>query len=317
MARMKGRIGYWIAAGVVLLAVLTMWFGMARPRPAPQPEPEGGKARPPSDEQDKLDKLQIEFEGLSLTEFDDKGGLLWKVRSHGKLAVDRQRQLATGTDIDWELTRGKNDHLRVRAPEFVIDWGGKEIRFTEGVQAESNVKDITFRCGALRYDMGTRRLLASETVEGTFGGYTGRADKADVDLRADMARLLGAVTVKQGPYTASAGELAVNLKARTAQAAGSPKFSGAGWEVQASKVILDPAAGIAKASGGVRGTQGKQKVRCDRLVVSGKGKRAELRGRVRLSAPKFEAQAEALDIDVDSGTATFPRGVKAKTKVLM
>ncbi|MDI9586954.1 MAG: LPS export ABC transporter periplasmic protein LptC [Acidobacteriota bacterium] len=309
---MRPRVAYLVAAAAVLLSVGVVWMATRRPEtPAGDDSAKPAATKKPDD----IERIQVEFEGLKLNEFDDQGKLLWQVKSRGSIAFDRETMRATGTDILWELARSAEEKLEVRAKQFVIDMKDRAVRFTDGVEAKSTVAGASFACDGLHYNMDTQVLEASGPVTATYAGYDLKSGKLVAERASDTIRLSDKVTLQYQGYSVKCGQATVDSDTSVATLTDSPTLDGHGYHARTEKAVLRRKEGRLDLSGGVKVTHEDLTATAPRAKATNDGKNWELSGGVTLKGKGVTASAPKLIIDAKSGTATFLGKVRAQARV--
>ncbi|NSW57641.1 MAG: LPS export ABC transporter periplasmic protein LptC [Armatimonadetes bacterium] len=309
---MRPRVAYLVAAAAVLLSIGVVWLATRQPgTPAGDDRGRPVATKKPND----LERIQVEFEGLKLNEYDDQGKLLWQVKSRGSIAFDRKTMRATGTDILWELARGAEEKLEVRAEQFVIDMKNRAVRFADGVEAKSTVGGSSFACESLDYNMGTQVLEASGPVTASYAGYDLKSGKLVAERASDMITLSDTVTLQYQGYSVKCGQATVDSDTAVATLTGSPTLDGHGYHARTEKAIFRRKDGRLDLSGGVKVTHENITAEAPRARATNDGKNWELSGGVTLKGKGVTATAPKLIIDAKSGTATFLGKVTARARV--
>lgn len=135
----------------------------------------------------------LTVKGASIEQKDSAGQLEWRVTAGGNFALDKDREVATGKKVTFEIIQAGKAPLTVTAPTFEADYGAKKLTFTEGVEGVVTDGSSRFRTTRLVYDFDTKKLQGTGGVTFVHQQYTASAQEIVVDPAHKKMRLRGGV----------------------------------------------------------------------------------------------------------------------------
>lgn len=192
---MSKLVPVFVVLGVLLITVGAIYYGLRQPPPPPPsavlpvPPPVAPSPRPLV----KPPPPGVKVEGAEIEQRDPRGELEWKVTAGGQLEFDKERQLITGRDVQFEMVQKDKLPLIIQAPAFEADYAGGQVRFSDGVSGRLSDGSAQFRVNRMVYQFSTRKLVGTGGAKFVQGKYTATADKIVLDARAKKVRLSGGV----------------------------------------------------------------------------------------------------------------------------
>ncbi len=306
---MKLRPGYLVALAALVVTGTVIGVAVRNSkREKPQPPPSR-----PSQEMETLDKARLDLDDVQLNDYDENGDLVWSVKSHGSIELDRATMSARGTDIFWELRRGEEDVLTVVAPSFLIDYTAKKIRFEDGVESHSSLEGFEFKAEAVSYDMGTQRLRADGDIQAKFRDYSLRAGALAFGRVDETLNLTDDVELRYAQYVGTAKNVVIDKPANRATLTGGARVEGGGYSGRADRIEVDGEKKQVRLTGSVAISRGALRAQSAKALLDRKAQRAEMRGGVKLVGEGFTARGQKLVLDAAKSTATMSGGVKFST----
>jgi len=299
-----------MAIGVVLVSVLgvavgVIGFGRAPKATAPANTPAAEAARQPD---------RLEVEGVQLQDYDKAGKLRWRVKSSGKLDVDRDKLLVKARDISFEVMRAEMGTLLLEAPEVEIDYRGKRASLAKGVRATGSNK-LSRESQTAVYDLASDRVRAQGPLKAHLGDYDLTAGALGFGRLANEADLVGGVRLVFKDLTVTADKAHVDLAKRTASLSGHLEAKRGTYTAAAGSVTVNAESDEARLAGGVSVRNDKVRARADSAVLRKSAQVAELDGSVEVEGSGFSTTGGHLVIDEGAGTATMSGGTRTKVKV--
>ena len=175
---------------IVVLLVLAaacgaIYLGMRLPV---QRQPAQPPAEQPSEKPQALD-----VQGAEIEQRDASGKLQWKVSAAGKIEFDKDRGLARGRDVKFEMSQQGQPQVIVQAPLFEADYKSGKLTFDKGVSGRMSDGSAQFEVSRLEYQLDTRKLVGWGGARFVHGSYQATAAEMVVDARNKKVRLRGGV----------------------------------------------------------------------------------------------------------------------------
>lgn len=136
--------------------------------------------------------------GADIEQRDKFGKLEWKVAAGGELQYDKDRQVALGKNVKFQIVQADKVPVTISAPAFEANYGARKLIFTEGVQGQLTDGSSRFSVSRLEYDFNTKKLQGHGGVRYTQGLYTATAQEIVVDPVQKKVRLRGGVKFARG-----------------------------------------------------------------------------------------------------------------------
>jgi Na+-transporting methylmalonyl-CoA/oxaloacetate decarboxylase gamma subunit len=170
-----------VAVGAIFLAVR---------RSPVEPEKQAAETAKKADE---TKPQAVGVHGAEIEQRDAQGKLQWKVSAGGELAFDKERQIATGKNVKFQVMQGEKAPVTISAPAFEADYPSRKLTFSQGVSGQVTDGSSRFSVGQIVYDFGTKKLQGSGGVTFVHGMYTATAQEIVVDPVHKKVRLRGGV----------------------------------------------------------------------------------------------------------------------------
>lgn len=309
---MKLRTGYLIAAGGLLVAAIVIGLATTSAKRLKQ----RAQAPPSRPEKELPRHARLNFGDLQLKDRDEQGNLRWQIASSGKIEFDRTKMIARGSDVRWELARVNEETMLFAAPEFVVDYPGKTVSLSKGVEASSEAEGISFKAQQVHYDMETEHLHAGGPITAQFQDYDLEAGALGFDRLASRANLVGDVTLHYRDYVVKAGKVVMDMGQRCATLTDRPRVERGEYSARAKTVEVDAANEEVRLRGDARLKRGADmSARAPQAIFGKRSQRAEMRGGVTLTGEGFTAKGRKLVVDAANTTMTLTGGVSVSTKL--
>lgn len=178
-----------ITLGVVYLAV---WKSGSRQEPGQVVTPPGAKVETPT-EGAKPKPPGMSIEGGAIEQRNAQGHLEWKVNVGGELEFDKDRQMVTGQDVQFEMVQEGRLPVIVVAPVFHADYATRKLTFDQGVKGHLKDNSAHFQVNHLVYDFTTKKLIGTGGAQFVQGQNSATAREIVLDAVAKKVRMRGSV----------------------------------------------------------------------------------------------------------------------------
>ena len=131
--------------------------------------------------------------GADIEQRDKSGKLEWKVTAGGQLQFDKDRQVALGKNVKFQIIQADKVPVTLSAPAFEANYGTRKLTFSKGVQGQVTDASSRFSVSRIEYDFNTKKLQGSGGVRYMQGLYTATAQEIVVDPAHKKVRLRGGV----------------------------------------------------------------------------------------------------------------------------
>lgn len=177
-----------IAVVVLVLTVATIYLAAHRHPSAP-----GEQAGPRLPKNEGKLPQAVQVSGGQIEQKDKSGQVLWRVSAAGELEFDKDRQVAVGKNVKFELTQAGKSPITMDAPAFEANYNKQKLIFSQGVTGQMPDKASRFKVNQMEFDFATRKLLGTGGVQFSQGQYTATAKEIVVDTAQRKVRLRGGV----------------------------------------------------------------------------------------------------------------------------
>lgn len=135
----------------------------------------------------------VQVSGGQIEQKDPSGKVEWKVTAGGDLQFDKDRQVAVGKDVKFEMVQTGKAPVTVNAPVFEANYTTRKLTFTQGVTGQLSDATSRFTANRLEYDFDTKKLLGNGGAQFVQGQYVATAQEIVVDAAHKKVRLRGGV----------------------------------------------------------------------------------------------------------------------------
>lgn len=180
-----------ILIGVAVLIMAVGAIYLAAHRPPQTPAEQAAASVPKADTTAKSQAVSVS--GAQIEQKDPAGNVEWKVTAGGELQFDKERQVAIGKDVKFQLMQAGKTPVTVSAPVFEANYIKKKLTFTQGVSGLMTDDSSRFNVNRMEYDFATRKLLGSGGAKFVQGQYVATAQEIVVDVAHKKVRLRGGV----------------------------------------------------------------------------------------------------------------------------
>jgi len=194
---MRGISPVWIAVAIVVILaaatiVYTTWaVKRANPRGVEKATYSAPSAPGKHTPEGRRILGNVQIEGPSIVQRDEKGNEVWSARTEGELEVSDEEQRLTATGVVWTLTRG-GDTVTLNSRRMELAWAGGDVVFGGDIDIYDG-RGRRFTARQARFESGTEKIICDGGVRWDVGRYSAAADQLVIDVKNKRLRLRGGV----------------------------------------------------------------------------------------------------------------------------